>query len=697
MRHTITSVAIMLCCFLSIFITSCVKEIDDFQEPAAEAQSPITNMDQMVVPDNFHYESDKKVNLNIRILDGNDSPLPGVRINIMDKSPDDGGIIYYTGGTDNNGYLTGEARLPGKLDQVIIHTGYLGVMNDAVINVSGSMLNCVVGGSNPQAVAVDNQRMMNSTIKEYGNALGKLTAVPTMKTFGTWNSNGVPNYLFTPNDVVTTALTTRINATLPDKKVPNQNPGFLTAASYPNIVLTQRADVYVTFFHEGSTAKNSLAFYAYNKNTPPANVAAIPSIKAVFPNMSYSGSGGGMITGQRVKIGNFGADTVIAFVLMTASFNTPNITNGTNQFYTNENLNPEGSTTLRRHNVCLWDDADKRMIIGFEETLRSAAKCDQDFNDAIVLVTTSPAMSVNTSNYAKITNTTDSDGDGVIDALDEFPTNAAMAYSSSYPSAIPSVYGHLAFEDLWPARGDYDLNDLIVGYRFQEFKNAANKIVKIDGKFFVNAAGGSYKHGFGFQLPVSPSVITSVTGSVIKENYISLSAKGLENKQNKSVIIVFDNSHKTIVQPVGYFINTQSGAPFISGDSVSISVTFSVPQTSAAIGLPPYNPFIISNMRRGYEIHLADMAPTDLADPALFNTLQDSTNIATGRYYKSANNIPWAVNIPGSYGIVLEKTNIIDAYLKFTTWAQSGGTTYSDWYSNAPGYRDTDKIFGSGK
>jgi LruC domain-containing protein len=696
MRNQLTSKLQLLFAIISLFsISSCVKEIDEFQaSPASEL--PITSMDQMVVPDNFHYDLDKKVNLNIRILDANDAPIAGVRVNLMDKSPDDRGVVFYTGGTDNNGYLTGEAKLPCKLDHVIIHTGYLGVLEDVVAQINGTSLNCIIGGSNPQAVSVDNNRGYISKENLYtGFSASKITAVPLKTTFGTWGSTGLPNYLFTPADVIPTALTTRINATLPDKKkVTTLNPSFLTSTAYPNIILTQRADVFVTFFHEGSTAKNTLAFYAYNKNNPPATTADIPSIKIVFPNISYTGSGGALMAGQKVKIGNFGADTVIAFVLLTASFNSPNVTNGTLQFYSNEVLNPEGNIALKRHNVALWDVMEKKMVIGFEETLRSSTKCDQDFNDAMVLVTTNPAISINTANYATTKNTTDSDGDGVLDVLDEFPTNATLAFTSTYPSADPSVYGHLAFEDLWPARGDYDMNDLIVGYRFQEFKNASNNVVQIVGKFFVNAAGGSYKHGFGFQLPVSQSVITSVTGSDIKESYISLNAKGLENGQSKSVIIAFDNSHKTINQPIGFFVNTQTGAPLMKGDSVTVTVNFSVPQNSTTLGLPPYNPFIMSNMRRGYEIHLADMPPTDLVDASLFNTMQDSTNIASGRYYKTNTNIPWAVNIPNAYGTVLEKSKIIEAYLKFPSWAQSGGTLDTDWYENKPGYRNSLLIFG---
>jgi len=53
---------------------------------------------------------------------------------------------------------------------------------------------------------------------------------------------------------------------------------------------------------------------------------------------------------------------------------------------------------------------------------------------------------------------TDTDGDGIMDNLDAYPTDATRAFNSYYPNQVD--YGSVAFEDLWPAYGDYDCNDL---------------------------------------------------------------------------------------------------------------------------------------------------------------------------------------------------------------------------------------------
>merc|ERR1711991_317750 len=56
-------------------------------------------------------------------------------------------------------------------------------------------------------------------------------------------------------------------------------------------------------------------------------------------------------------------------------------------------------------------------------------------------------------------NSEDVDGDGISNAEDDFPDDADRSFNNFFPA---SGYGTLAFEDLWPARGDYDFNVLVV-------------------------------------------------------------------------------------------------------------------------------------------------------------------------------------------------------------------------------------------
>ncbi len=118
---------------------------------------------------------------------------------------------------------------------------------------------------------------------------------------------------------------------------------------------------------------------------------------------------------------------------------------------------------------------------------------------------------------------------------------------------------------------------------------------------------------------------------------------------------------------------------------------YSTPQ--ADIGTPPYNAFLFIDHERGKEIHLIDNEPTSKVDESYFGTLNDDSDPATGRYYVTGNKLPWVIEIPENFDYPIEKANILQTYLKFAEWAISGGTTYTDWYADEPGYRNENNIY----
>jgi LruC domain-containing protein len=122
-------------------------------------------------------------------------------------------------------------------------------------------------------------------------------------------------------------------------------------------------------------------------------------------------------------------------------------------------------------------------------------------------------------------------------------------------------------------------------------------------------------------------------------------------------------------------------------------VTTENPVSLNVTGTPPYNPFIIVNEERGREVHLADYPPTSLANIQYLGLEHDDSNIATGKYYKTQNNLPWGIDTPIPFDYPVEKAQIINTHLKFATWAESGGIVYTDWYENLTGYRNSGNVF----
>lgn len=281
----------------------------------------------------------------------------------------------------------------------------------------------------------------------------------------------------------------------------------------------------------------------------------------------------------------------------------------------------------------------------------------------------------------------DTDGDGVPDDLDDYPTDPDRAFNSFYPNETD--YGTMAFEDLWPALGDYDFNDLVIEFQYQMVTNAQNKYVDLTGRFLIKAVGGSRDNGFGFVLDVPSSLTESVSGTVISGEAVTLAPEGYESGHSgMTVVLVYD----AVISMANWsMINTTHGGNTMEFEPVEIVVHFAEAQET--IGEPPYNPFIFIGQQREKELHMIDQPPTTLAGSQHFGTYADASDPGSGQYYKTASLLPWVIEIPVSFDYPVEKSDIILSHLRFAEWATSGGTSCADWYMELPGYRDASKIY----
>ena len=212
--------------------------------------------------------------------------------------------------------------------------------------------------------------------------------------------------------------------------------------------------------------------------------------------------------------------------------------------------------------------------------------------------------------------------------------------------------------------------------------------------FTIRAVGAANHSGFGIELDVDPTLIASVSGHKTDGQNTTLNTKGLEAQQNKSVIIVFNDSFNHLKPAAGAkFINTDPSESSVAPFTVEVVVEFTNPIAPELLGEAPFNPFIFSSYERGKELHLAGKMPTSLADASLFGTASDDTNVNTGKTYQDSNNLPWAIHIIHEFRYPIEKNRIDQGYNKFVDWGLSSGALYKDWYGDNSGYRNTNKIY----
>ncbi|CAL2089353.1 conserved protein of unknown function precursor containing a T9SS type A C-terminal secretion signal [Tenacibaculum sp. 190524A02b] len=227
---------------------------------------------------------------------------------------------------------------------------------------------------------------------------------------GTFSSNGKPDYLEVPGDNVSYETLEMISNSLPESyPVPDYNPQYITAGYDTNIELINAAEVYVTFVSEGAGYRNVLGFYTYDLDNPPTSAPSEEDITIIFPNASALGSGGGLLTGDKVKIGSFPANTGIGWVLLANAWSSTYQTVGFGLWtlFSDPDFNPESDASLQHHNVLLSDPDNERVIMGFEDIRRDYGSCDNDFNDAVFYITASPYSALRINNVADISTSND--------------------------------------------------------------------------------------------------------------------------------------------------------------------------------------------------------------------------------------------------------------------------------------------------
>lgn len=233
-----------------------------------------------------------------------------------------------------------------------------------------------------------------------------LTSQAQYKYLGSYDSNGVPDYLVA-RDTLPQSLIDNVAASLPELfPVPIYNPHLISSGYDNDIRLKDSADVWVTFVDEGAGYKNVLGFYTYDLNDTSVAKPQKNEITIIFPNVSRVDSGGDLVPEDKVHLGTFPANTGIGWVLLADGWSGGRVTEGSWDLYSNPDFNPEFNPEDRFHNVLLNDIEDDLIILGFEDIRRDYASCDNDFNDALFYITSNPVEAIVRDNFATLTTST---------------------------------------------------------------------------------------------------------------------------------------------------------------------------------------------------------------------------------------------------------------------------------------------------
>ncbi|MGL5317223.1 MAG: LruC domain-containing protein, partial [Bacteroidales bacterium] len=435
------------------------------------------------------------VNLNQGVL-----PTGIIRFDVYTENPfeEKGGVQIFnkeltpvfTGITDDQGKFSDKMRLPTTVKKLYLCVKRLGNPTLLMTTISGETVTFDVKSAS-KASGTKNQYSAVSLTNAYALA--------------SWDALGYPSNVFT-TDNVSVGLLFDITTSLPEgEALPLRGTSFLDDTTQTNLVITKNTAIDLVFVHEGAGYKNVLGYYTYPTNNPPSIISVVRK-NIAFPNVLFNSSGGGLQTGNRIRLkywngtayqDTFPAGQTLAWFLVANGFSstTKIVEDGLYINYSDKQFNVESDASLKQHMVLLHDKVRNVMVLSFEETRRDVIGCDQDFNDAIFYAVPSEEDAVQTTGFSSILRGSDYDEDGIIDYEDEYPLDGSLAYSVHYPAH--GAWGSLAFEDLWPSQGDYDMNDLVCDYNIVHYLNPQNKVVRADGVIQVRASGANSQNGFG--------------------------------------------------------------------------------------------------------------------------------------------------------------------------------------------------------
>ena len=325
---------------------------------------------------------------------------------------------------------------------------------------------------------------------------------------------------------------------------------------------------------------------------------------------------------------------------------------------------------------------------------------------------------------------TDTDGDGVEDANDAYPSDASKAFKTRFPSLKDKVYS-LNIENNWPNPSNMDLNDYTVQFYNEEDTNASGKIVEIRGNYEVIVRGrykyesqtiqlrfsgldvSEYKATYyrydGTQRPSSwtvstvsggadtdltvtnPLVITNPTATQLKDNLVVLP----KSSSAAATDVLLTSAGVPATHSTGGYKPTYK--PFRPGDIGRISIKLNTPASRDEVGNAPYDLYMrfyqtpstsASSLK---EIHVAGSGYVWTSGETTYCSQapisgSDADCIGKDKYKanETALKFAWGFVVPGVWKPQIEGNNLnsasASAYPKFIDWISSNGNTYPDWY-----------------
>ncbi len=438
------------------------------------------------------------------------------------------------------------------------------------------------------------------------------------------------------------------------------------------MTLKESAQVFVSPIHCGGNYNNSLSYVVYEgpkelndlteSEKMELEIINILQNANVITNSFKTSNPNGLTPGHYVQllykkgdeyVKEFPAGAKIGWILHSNAFDEANFTvKDSYRAYSAPDWNDtrdSKSGLLTRTIIFSAEDKQGTIYhcIGFEDDQRG----DDDANDVIIHVEINP-----------------------VDAIDP----PVIINPGEEVEETETKSGILAFEDKWPMRDDYDLNDVVVQYKSEitYVKKRADTqqdsyVTRVVDTFSILHTGAAYNNGFSYKVHLNPELLERVQVDGIDYTVVP---------DGDGFIIDLCANVKEVIEPwiYGTTPKVYSVCMEFAGNNMF--------QSEFAFVSAPYNPFIIPREAPmpQTEVHLPMYPPTERADRTLFGTGDDCSNGSSLWYVSGVTNqYPYAIHLAGVTGgfVVPKESKSIDVtYPRYINWVESNLTEDRDWY-----------------
>ncbi len=438
--------------------------------------------------------------------------------------------------------------------------------------------------------------------------------------------------------------------------------------SHSDMYIEKESEAVVTFLGQNTCWNNSIGYYFYKEGERPANLQEA-DVVMLIPNTQ---------DGEWSPIGSYHQSNIQK---AKASAGIDRQTAVQLKFYPHiKNGSKEGETTLfpagyrigfvlannawsnrvyenkgyYRASTCKGFSVDENnqtydqprtavykagewIIVSFEDY-----KDDQNFSDVVLALKTKP-----------------------VDAISGLP----VLDTNDNKTTIACTKGAYAFEDLWPYKGDYDMNDVVVRYNYEKTFDTQNKIYSEAFIFKTFENHAAYNNGLAFKL--------NSTGTISSTEFY---VKGKGEETFTETTYLYDPAEK--IYTLTEHVKDNMGAEF----KVKVNYASPINQQSDA------QAFIFKNEEndKRWEVHITQEAPSAKINTVYLGKGDDASQPDKGIYYVRAGYYPFAFFLSGAnerdLARILEPKNemtpIDHLYSGYKGWVESQGQTNKDWYKN---------------